>query len=229
MISVRPLTRPCCCCSFWRGTFAALGYWWWAPTAMWTRVIRGHPRRPHRPPTAACRRRRVRRLLGAGRVLHQRRDAHRRTRPAWGRRRDPGAIDPVADPQHVHRSAAAHGRHRGVDHQFGVGDLDAVVAELRQRGVVFEQVDVPGLRTIDGIAEIADNYPPPAVAASAPPGFATARANCTASARRSRDQVSPTRTRSTHPQKGCSRSQMREDRGRHWARRRCRRLCGGPG
>jgi hypothetical protein len=40
-----------------------------------------------------------------------------------------------------------------------VGDLDAVVAELRQRGVVFEQVDVPGLRTIDGIAEIADNYP----------------------------------------------------------------------
>jgi hypothetical protein len=64
-----------------------------------------------------------------------------------------------------------------------VGDLDAVVAELRQRGVVFEQVDVPGLRTIDGIAEIADNYPPPAVAASAPPGFATARATCTASAR----------------------------------------------
>jgi predicted enzyme related to lactoylglutathione lyase len=40
-----------------------------------------------------------------------------------------------------------------------VDDLDAVVAELRQRGVVFEQVDIRGLRTVDGIAEVAGNYP----------------------------------------------------------------------
>ena len=42
---------------------------------------------------------------------------------------------------------------------FEDDDLDAVVAELRRRGVVFEEVDVPGLRTVDGIAEVAGNYP----------------------------------------------------------------------
>jgi catechol 2,3-dioxygenase-like lactoylglutathione lyase family enzyme len=42
---------------------------------------------------------------------------------------------------------------------FEVDDLETVVAELRRRGVVFEQVDVPGLRTVDGIADIEGNYP----------------------------------------------------------------------
>ena len=42
---------------------------------------------------------------------------------------------------------------------FEVDDLDTVVAELKRRGVVFEEVDVPGLRTIDGIAEVEGNYP----------------------------------------------------------------------
>jgi catechol 2,3-dioxygenase-like lactoylglutathione lyase family enzyme len=42
---------------------------------------------------------------------------------------------------------------------FEVDDLDAVVAVLRQRGVEFEDVDVPGLRTVDGIAEVEGNYP----------------------------------------------------------------------
>ncbi|MFD9353395.1 VOC family protein [Streptomyces sp. NPDC060031] len=40
-----------------------------------------------------------------------------------------------------------------------VDDIEAVVSELKQRGVVFEDVDVPGLRTKDGIAEIEGNYP----------------------------------------------------------------------
>jgi catechol 2,3-dioxygenase-like lactoylglutathione lyase family enzyme len=40
-----------------------------------------------------------------------------------------------------------------------VDDVDATVAELRSRGVVFEDVDLPGLQTIDGIAEIEGNYP----------------------------------------------------------------------
>lgn len=40
-----------------------------------------------------------------------------------------------------------------------VDDLDTVVARLRQRGVTFEEVDVPGLRTKDGIADIDGNYP----------------------------------------------------------------------
>ena len=40
-----------------------------------------------------------------------------------------------------------------------VDDLDSVMAELRRRGVVFEEVDVPGLRTTDGVAEVEGNYP----------------------------------------------------------------------
>src|SRR3954462_8602495 len=35
-----------------------------------------------------------------------------------------------------------------------VDDLDAVVAELRSRGVQFEDVDVPGLRTVNGVTEV---------------------------------------------------------------------------
>ncbi|GHA11873.1 glyoxalase [Streptomyces purpurascens] len=40
-----------------------------------------------------------------------------------------------------------------------VDDIDAAVAELKRRGVVFEEVDLPGFRTRDGIAEIEGNYP----------------------------------------------------------------------
>ncbi|MFJ6746981.1 VOC family protein [Streptomyces sp. NPDC091266] len=40
-----------------------------------------------------------------------------------------------------------------------VDDIEAVVAELGRRGVVFEEVDVPGFRTRDGIAEVEGNYP----------------------------------------------------------------------
>jgi catechol 2,3-dioxygenase-like lactoylglutathione lyase family enzyme len=40
-----------------------------------------------------------------------------------------------------------------------VDDVVATVAELRSRGVVFEEVDLPGLKTVDGIAQIAGNYP----------------------------------------------------------------------
>jgi predicted enzyme related to lactoylglutathione lyase len=42
---------------------------------------------------------------------------------------------------------------------FEVEDLEATVAELRRRGVVFEEYDFPGLSTIDGIADIEGNYP----------------------------------------------------------------------
>jgi catechol 2,3-dioxygenase-like lactoylglutathione lyase family enzyme len=40
-----------------------------------------------------------------------------------------------------------------------VEDVEAVVSELRGRGVVFEEYDIPGLTTVDGIAEIQGNYP----------------------------------------------------------------------
>jgi catechol 2,3-dioxygenase-like lactoylglutathione lyase family enzyme len=40
-----------------------------------------------------------------------------------------------------------------------VDDIEETVAALKDRGVVFEDVDLPGLRTVDGIAEISGNYP----------------------------------------------------------------------
>lgn len=40
-----------------------------------------------------------------------------------------------------------------------VDDIEATVVELRRRGVVFEEYDLPGLTTVNGIAEIAGNYP----------------------------------------------------------------------
>ena len=42
---------------------------------------------------------------------------------------------------------------------FEVEDLDAEVAELRRRGVEFEDVQLPGFATRDGIATIDGNYP----------------------------------------------------------------------
>jgi catechol 2,3-dioxygenase-like lactoylglutathione lyase family enzyme len=40
-----------------------------------------------------------------------------------------------------------------------IDDIDATVAQLRARGVVFEEYDLPGLTTVNGIAEVAGNYP----------------------------------------------------------------------
>jgi catechol 2,3-dioxygenase-like lactoylglutathione lyase family enzyme len=42
---------------------------------------------------------------------------------------------------------------------WSVDNIEATVAELRDRGVVFEDYDLPGLNTVDGIAEVAGNYP----------------------------------------------------------------------
>ena len=40
-----------------------------------------------------------------------------------------------------------------------VDDIETVVGELRRRGVQFEEYDLPGLKTVNGIAEIVGNYP----------------------------------------------------------------------
>ena len=37
---------------------------------------------------------------------------------------------------------------------FMVGDVEAAVADLRGKGVTFEEDDLPGLKTVDGIADI---------------------------------------------------------------------------
>jgi catechol 2,3-dioxygenase-like lactoylglutathione lyase family enzyme len=42
---------------------------------------------------------------------------------------------------------------------FDVDDHAAAVADLKRRGVVFEDVDVPGLQTVDGVTQVEGNYP----------------------------------------------------------------------
>ena len=56
---------------------------------------------------------------------------------------------------------ASAGAATGGHTQMGweVADLESTVAELRSRGVVFEEYDLPGFTTVGGIAEIEGNYP----------------------------------------------------------------------
>jgi hypothetical protein len=43
---------------------------------------------------------------------------------------------------------------------FEVSDIEAVMSELRERGVVFEEFDMPaGFEMVDGILSAPDNYP----------------------------------------------------------------------
>ena len=42
---------------------------------------------------------------------------------------------------------------------FTVDDIVGTVTELLRRGVIFEEVDLPGPKTVDSIAEVAGNYP----------------------------------------------------------------------
>jgi catechol 2,3-dioxygenase-like lactoylglutathione lyase family enzyme len=54
-------------------------------------------------------------------------------------------------------SGTASGTHTQM--AWEVEDLQATVTELRRRGVVFEKYDLPGLKTVGGIAEVQGNYP----------------------------------------------------------------------
>lgn len=54
-------------------------------------------------------------------------------------------------------AGAASGTHTQMG--WEVADVEATVAALRARGVVFEEYDLPGLTTVDGIAEVTGNYP----------------------------------------------------------------------
>ena len=40
-----------------------------------------------------------------------------------------------------------------------VDDIEAVVSDLKSRGVEFEEVDLPGMKTVNSIADIDGNYP----------------------------------------------------------------------
>jgi catechol 2,3-dioxygenase-like lactoylglutathione lyase family enzyme len=56
---------------------------------------------------------------------------------------------------------ASSGRASGAHTQMAweVDDIEATVAELRRRGVIFEEYDLTGLKTVNGIANITGNYP----------------------------------------------------------------------
>lgn len=54
-------------------------------------------------------------------------------------------------------AGAASGDHTQL--AWEVDDIEVAVAYLRGRGVVFEEYDLPGLRTIDGITDVDGNYP----------------------------------------------------------------------
>jgi len=56
----------------------------------------------------------------------------------------------------IHRADATPPSHTIA--AFQVEDLPGVVASLRARGVVFEEYDSPGLRTIDAIADMGDYH-----------------------------------------------------------------------
>ena len=55
----------------------------------------------------------------------------------------------------VYESVAA-GQSRGTLAAFRVEEIDSVVAGLRERGVAFEEYDLPDLKTDNGIASIGD-------------------------------------------------------------------------
>jgi catechol 2,3-dioxygenase-like lactoylglutathione lyase family enzyme len=54
-------------------------------------------------------------------------------------------------------AGAASGDHTQMG--WEVDDIEATVRDLRGRGVVFEEYELPGLTTVDGIADIEGNYP----------------------------------------------------------------------
>ena len=56
---------------------------------------------------------------------------------------------------------ASAGGPSGTHTQMGweVADIEATVAQLRARGVVFDEYEIPGLTTVNGIADIEGNYP----------------------------------------------------------------------
>lgn len=54
-------------------------------------------------------------------------------------------------------AGAASGDHTQMG--WEVDDIEATVRELQARGVLFEEYDVPGLKTVDAIADVEGNYP----------------------------------------------------------------------
>src|SRR5215510_13505380 len=54
-------------------------------------------------------------------------------------------------------AGAASGNHTQM--AWEIADIESAIASLRARGVVFEEHGLPGLKTVNGIADIEGNYP----------------------------------------------------------------------
>src|SRR5262249_60931574 len=86
-------------------------------------------------------------LFGETRVGARRREARRPLLPLRWRLLRPVRV----------RGSAASSNHTQM--AWEVADIESAVASLRARGVVFEEYDLPGLKTVNGIADIEGNYP----------------------------------------------------------------------
>jgi catechol 2,3-dioxygenase-like lactoylglutathione lyase family enzyme len=56
-------------------------------------------------------------------------------------------------------SGSPSGEHTLLGREVEVEDIQTTVAALQARGVVFEEHDLPGLKTVNGIPEVSGNYP----------------------------------------------------------------------
>ena len=79
-------------------------------------------------------------------------------------------------------SGSASGDHTQMG--WEVEDIEAMVEQLRTRGVVFEEYDFPGLRTVNGITEVVGNYPSKGALVRRPPGSGISMATSLGSANR---------------------------------------------
>lgn len=100
-----------------------------------------------------------------------------------------------------------------------VDDIEAVVAELKRRGVVFEEVDLPGLRTRDGIAEIQGNYPSTGARGERGAWFHDSEETCWASANRSSERSESEQSDEHHSQR--AHGEQRPQHGEQEVDRRC--------
>ena len=55
---------------------------------------------------------------------------------------------------YIYKRAATKADHTVAS--FTVADVEAAVKDLKAKGVVFEEVDVPGVKTVDGIATMGE-------------------------------------------------------------------------
>ena len=88
-------------------------------------------------------------------------DASTPTSSGSSRRRSGRAASATSAAARASSSTSRRGRSSGEFTQMGfyVADIESTVAELRERGVQFEEVDRPGMQTIGGIADIEGHYP----------------------------------------------------------------------